>query len=122
MDTLEVAKKLVAFCQQGTPRQAMEALYAGNVVSVEPPGAPELAPGLEGKEKARAKFDRWEETMEVHQFVATGPYVSRDKFVVQFEIDAVEKKSGERTKMSEVGIYTVENGKISREEFLPMAE
>jgi hypothetical protein len=39
--------------------------------------------------------------------------------VVQYDADVADKKTNERRKMSEVGIYTVKNGKIVREEFLP---
>ncbi len=37
-------------------------------------------------------------------------------------IDVTDKASGKRAKKSELGIYTVKDGKIVREEFLPHAE
>jgi hypothetical protein len=39
--------------------------------------------------------------------------------VVQYDADVSDKKTKERRKMSEVGVYTVKDGKIVREEFLP---
>jgi hypothetical protein len=42
--------------------------------------------------------------------------------VVQYDIDVTDKNSKKRIQMSEVGVYTVKDGKIVREEFLPMAE
>ena len=57
--------------------------------------------------------------MEVHSFKADGPFVAHDRFVVQYDADVTEKESNERRKISEVGVYTVKNGKIVREEFLP---
>jgi hypothetical protein len=41
---------------------------------------------------------------------------------VQFDIDVTEKASNKRMQMSEVGIYTVKDGKVAREEFLPLAQ
>jgi hypothetical protein len=57
--------------------------------------------------------------MEVHSFDAHGPFVAHDRFVVQFDADVTDKQSKERRQMSEVGVYTVKDGKIVREEFLP---
>jgi hypothetical protein len=42
-------------------------------------------------------------------------------FVVQYDADVSDKKSKQRRQLSEVGVYTVKNGKIVREEFLPRA-
>jgi hypothetical protein len=39
--------------------------------------------------------------------------------VVQYDADVTDKKSKKRFELSEVGVYTVKNGKIVREEFLP---
>jgi hypothetical protein len=39
---------------------------------------------------------------------------------VRFDVDVTDKNSGERFQGSEVGIYTVKDGKVVREEFLPM--
>ena len=57
--------------------------------------------------------------MEVHSFTAKGPFVAHDRFVVQYDADVTEKNSKKRFQLSEIGVYTVKNGKIVREEFLP---
>ena len=41
------------------------------------------------------------------------------RFVVQYDADVTDKNSKKRFQLSEVGVYTVKNGKIVREEFLP---
>jgi hypothetical protein len=38
---------------------------------------------------------------------------------VQYDADVPDKNSKKRMQLSEVGVYTVKNGKIVREEFLP---
>jgi hypothetical protein len=40
---------------------------------------------------------------------------------VQYDIDVTDRNSKKRMQMSEVGVYTVKDGKIVREEFLPLA-
>ena len=60
--------------------------------------------------------------MEVHDSKISGPFVAGDTFVVRFDIDATDKNSKKRMQMSEVGIYTVKDGKVAREEFLPLAQ
>ena len=57
--------------------------------------------------------------MQVHSFEASGSFVAHDRFVVQYDADVTDKNSKKRTQSSEVGVYTVKNGKIVREQFLP---
>lgn len=122
MNTEEVAKKLVQMCEKGEYRGAVETLYAQDVVSVEAHEMPAMPAEMRGLEQVLGKTDWWEKNMEVHDGKVSGPFVARDQFVVRFDIDATDKNSGKRQKMSEVGIYTVKNGKVAREEFLPLSE
>ena len=48
MDTMQIAHKLVALCKEGKNREALDTLFAEDVVSVEagaPPGMDREAPG-----------------------------------------------------------------------------
>jgi hypothetical protein len=38
---------------------------------------------------------------------------------VQYDADVSDKNTKQQHKITEVGVYTVKNGKIVREEFLP---
>jgi hypothetical protein len=122
MNTEEVANKLVELCRKADFRGAMESLYAKDIVSVEAHEMENMPSEMRGIDQVRGKTDWWEKNMEVHSAKIGGPFVARDTFVVQFDIDATDKNSKERTQMSEVGIYTVKDGKIAREEFLPLAQ
>src|SRR5438874_1018847 len=82
------------------------------VVSVEAYSAGGGSPETRGKEGVRGKIDWWVNAMEVHRFDAEQPFVGHDRFVVQFDAEVSDKKSKERRKLSEVGVYTVKNGKI----------
>jgi SnoaL-like protein len=122
MNTEEVANKLVELCRKGGFREAMESLYAKDIVSVEAHEMENMPAEMRGIDQVRGKTDWWEKNMEVHSAKIGGPFVARDTFVVQFDIDATDKSSKERMQMSEVGIYTVKDGKVAREEFLPLAQ
>ena len=116
MDTREVAGKVVEFVRKQAWYEALDALYDDNVVSVEA-----TAPESRGKEAVRGKIDWWVNAMEVHRFKASQPFVANDRFVLQYDADITEKESKTRRQLCEVGVYTVKNGKIIREEFLPRA-
>jgi hypothetical protein len=121
MNTEEVAAKLVDLCRKGEWMNAIDTLYASDIVSVEAHEMENMPAEMRGLDQVRGKTKWWEENMEVHSAKVSGPFVARDTFVVQFDVDVTEKASKKRSQMSEVGIYTVKEGKVAREEFLPLA-
>jgi hypothetical protein len=121
MNTEEVAAKLVDLCRKGEWMNAIDTLYASDIVSVEAHEMENMPAEMRGLDQVRGKTKWWEENMEVHSAKISGPFVARDTFVVQFDVDVTEKASKKRSQMSEVGIYTVKEGKVAREEFLPLA-
>jgi hypothetical protein len=122
MNTEEVAKKLVELCRNGEWRKALDELYGKDIVSVEAHEMENMPAEMRGIDQVRGKTDWWEKNMEVHSAKVSGPFVARDTFVVQFDIDVTDKASKKRMQMSEVGIYAVKDGKVAREEFLPLAQ
>jgi hypothetical protein len=122
MNTEEVAKKLVEHCRKGEWMQAVNDLYAKDIVSVEPREMENMPAEMRGIDQVRGKTEWWEKNMEVHSAKVTGPFVARDTFVVQFDVDVTERASKKRMQMSEVGIYKVKDGTVTREEFLPLAQ
>src|SRR5499427_10806022 len=119
MSTEEVANKVVELTRKQAWYEALD-LYDDNVVSVEASGMGGGSPETRGKQGVRGKVDWWVNAMEVHSFDSHGPFVGHDRFVVQFNADVSDKNTKERRQLSEVGVYTVKNGKIIREEFLPL--
>ena len=114
MTTEEVAKKVVELVRKQAWHEALDTLYDKEIVSVEA-----TAPESRGKEAVCGKIDWWVNAMEVHSFKASEPFVAHDRFVVQYDADVTEKESKQRRQISEIGVYTVKDGKIVREEFLP---
>ena len=122
MKTEEVAKRVVELVRKQAWYEALDALYDNDVVSVEAPSMSGESPETRGKEGVRRKIDWWVTAMDVHSFNASEPFVAHDRFVVQYDADVTDKSSKQRRQLSEVGVYTVKNGKIVREEFLPRVE
>jgi ketosteroid isomerase-like protein len=122
MSTEEVAKKLAEYCRKSEWMKAIDDLYAKDIVSVEAQAMENMPAEMRGIDQVRGKTEWWEKNMEVHSAKVTGPFVARDTFVVQFDVDVTDKASKKRMQMSEVGIYTVKDGKVAREEFLPLAQ
>ena len=118
MTVKEIGKKLVAFCRAGKNMDSINTLYAENVESVEaapPPGGERVSKGIAA---VRGKNEWWEANHEVHSAEVDGPWPHGDeKFAVRFSYDVTVKQSGQRINMDEIAVFTVEGGKIVREEF-----
>jgi hypothetical protein len=119
MNTQEVAEKVVELVRKQAWHEALDTLYDKDIVSVEASASEGESVEKRGIDQVRGKIDWWLNAMEVHSFTAKGPFVAHDRFVVQYDADVTEKNSKKRFQLSEVGVYTVKNGKIVREEFLP---
>ena len=115
--TLEIGRKYVALVKEGKNETILEELFTKDAVSVEagaPPGQDRTAKGLEA---IRGKSKWWRENHTVHSAELFGPYPHDDRFAVRFFYEVTHKPSGKRFPMDEVGLFTVSNGKIIREEF-----
>jgi hypothetical protein len=119
MNTQEVGNKVVELTRKQAWREAIDSLYAKDIVSVEARANEGGSFESRGIEAVLGKTDWWEKNMEVHSVKVSGPFVAHDRFVVQYDVDMTDKNSKERMQLSEVGVYTVKDGKIAREEFLP---
>lgn len=117
MSTAEVAKGLVDLCRQGKYMGAIEKYYSDKIVSVESAEFPGMPAEMKGIEAIKGKTKHFEENNEIHSAEVKGPFVGENQFAVQFKLDVTQKPSGKRMKMDEVGLYTVEGGKIVHEHF-----
>ena len=121
MNTQEVANKVVELTRKQAWKEALDTLYSKDIVSVEARAMESGSPESRGIGAVRAKTDWWVNNMQVHSAKVSGPFVAHDRFVVQYDMDVTDKNSKKRMQLSEVGVYTVKDGKIVREEFLPYA-
>jgi ketosteroid isomerase-like protein len=114
----EIGVKLVGFCKEGKNEAAIRELYADDVVSVEAGAPPQGEREMRGKEAVLGKTQWWTDNHEVHGGTVEGPFPhGDDRFAVRFQYDVTFKPASRRMTMDEVAVYTVEDGKITREEF-----
>jgi ketosteroid isomerase-like protein len=117
MTVKEISNRYVALCKEGKYGACLDELFSKDAVSVEawtPPGTDPVASGIAA---IRAKGEWWMNNHEVHSGEVFGPYPNGDRFMVRFVLDVTNKPTNRRMKMDEIGLFTVENGKIVREEF-----
>ncbi len=118
--TFEVGQQLVELCRQGKNLEAVDTLYASNIVSLDVHGDATIPARMEGIDAIRKKNQWWLANHEIHSFDVKGPWPHGDRFVVMMKFDVTSKAgpmAGQRMQMEEAGLYTVKDGKIVQEEY-----
>ena len=118
-DLVKLGRVFVQAMQSGRGIMQVDEIYAENAESVEavvPPGRDVRI--TKGSGAIKAKREDWIATHEIQRLDADGPYVHPpNRFAVRFEVEVTQKTTGRKMTLREVAIYTVEDGKIVREEF-----
>jgi hypothetical protein len=116
MTTQEVAKRFYDLAQQGKWEQIQNELFSQDAKSIEPPG-PEGLTTVQGLDKIKEKGKQWEKMIqETHGGYCNEPQVAGRYFACAMGVDATMKGQG-RTKMDEIALYEVKDGKIISEQF-----
>ncbi len=116
MTTQEVANRLVELCRTGQHEQAVQELYAPDIVSVEPEGAPNrMVTGLSAIAEKSKKFESMIE--KVNKSSVSDPIVAENFFSCNMLMNIQMKGAPVAIDMDEICVYTVHQGKIVREEF-----
>ncbi len=109
----EIGARICAAFNAGTGDEVAQAFWSEDIQSIEGMGK-----SFNGRASAIAKGEQWMAENEVLGAAAEGPYVGATGFALKFTMDVKNKASGQTTRMTEVGVYTVRNGKIVCEEFM----
>lgn len=116
MTTQEVANRLVELCREGKYEQAVKELYSPDIVSVEPEGVPDRI--VKGLDAIAKKGERFESMLEkINSSVVSDPIVAENFFSFGMYMNVVMKGMSHAIDMDEVCVYTVNNGKVVKEEF-----
>jgi hypothetical protein len=108
-----VAGKFVELCNQGKNFDVMRTMYAPDIVSVEGGGEETI-----GQQPVIHKSEVWQANNDIHGEKVRGPFFNgRNQFAVHFTFDITRKAMGQRVTIEEVGVYTVNDDKITREQF-----
>ena len=115
MSLQTVAQQFVELCRNGKNFDVMHALYSPTIVSVEGDGKETAGQGPVIK-----KSEDWVADKTFHGETVAGPFyngANADQFAVYFTLDVTPKATGQRITLEEVGVYTVKNDQITREQF-----
>ena len=121
MSLKNLAHRFVDLCNQGKNFDVMEEMYAPDIVSVEASGE-EVA----GKRPVIEKSRRWQANNAISAERVLGPFFdtangagdrSSGQFAVHFSVDVTPKSTGRPVTLDEIGVYTVTNDQITREQF-----
>jgi len=119
MSVRTVAAKFMDLCNRGKHFEFMHTFYAPEMISVEGSGVETV-----GKAAVIRKSEIFQGNNAIEGQDLRGPFFSGDadatsgRFAVYTSIEFTPKAGGPRAKHEEVGLYTVKNDKVTREEFL----
>lgn len=71
-----------------------------------------------GRGALEEKHREWHGANEVLRCTVRGPFVGGSGFSLFFGLEIRDRASGDVIKADEIAVYTVENGKVVREEFM----
>ncbi|MBX7185574.1 MAG: nuclear transport factor 2 family protein [Vicinamibacteria bacterium] len=120
MTTKEIADQLVALCRAGRNIEAVDTLLSADVVSVEARGDETMPAQMSGRDVIRGKNQWWLDNHKIHSAEVKGPFPNGDRFAVIYNFvvtPVVGPMAGKKMRMEEVALYTVADGKVTREEF-----
>lgn len=109
----QLGSELVTLFNQGKADDWIQKVWSPKVRSIEGDGMTFVSP-----KKVLEKWAWWMARTEVLGCTAEGPYVGATGFAVKYAMHTKDKESGKEQRMSEVAVYTVQDGKIVQEEFM----
>lgn len=116
MTTQQVAERFLELAKQNDWTGIQSELFSDDAESIEP----EHAVGLEyakGKEAIKKKGEDFGAAIEeMHSAFCTDPVVGGNHFSVGMGMDVTMRGAG-RTKLDEIAVYEVKDGKITKEQF-----
>lgn len=116
MTTQQIAERLVELCTKGEFEAAQKELYATDATSTEPFATPEFEKETKGLDAILKKGQKFESMVEeMHSMHMAAPIVACNSFAAIMRMDVT--MGGKRTKMSELCVYEVKDGKIVSEVF-----
>ncbi|UUV05477.1 MULTISPECIES: nuclear transport factor 2 family protein [Ruegeria] len=116
---VEIGRAFVQAMRDRNGLASVDEMYAENAQSIEAVVPPVRQFRItKGRDAIKAKREDWLKTHEILTLTADGPFVHPpNRFGVRFNAEVVQKDTGQRMNLSEIAIYSVEDGKIVLEEF-----
>ena len=117
MTTIDIGKEAAALCRQGKNQELIDRFYSSNIESVEACAVPGMDQIQRGIHAVKGKNRWWVDNHEIHGGTVEGPYPNGDRFILRFTYDVTPKHTEKRMTLDETSLYTVQDGKIAKEEF-----
>lgn len=116
----EIAHGCIALWNAGNHSEAYRRYYAEDAEKVEPTALGEYGNSLKGLDNLIAHEEMIQGGIATVNavYVAEGPFIGASGFSVVIKSDFTMNDTGIRFIFREVGVFTVKNGKIVREEYL----
>lgn len=116
---IEIGHALVSSMQDRRGIASIDELYAESAQSIEAVVPPNRDVRIaSGRGAIQAKREDWLKSHEILGLEADGPYVHPpNRFGVRFQAKIKQKATGQNMTLCELAIYSVEDGKIVKEEF-----
>jgi hypothetical protein len=115
MTTTEIANRLVELCKTGQNHVAYQELFAEDAIAIEPDSAP--VKQTQGLSNLLAKMEVFRGMIkEFHGSGISEPLVAGNFFSLTMWMETTSQ-DGNRSKMEEVCVYEVKDGKIVKEIF-----
>lgn len=116
---VEIGRAFVQAMRDRNGIASVDEMYSENAQSIEAVVPPVRQFRIaKGREAIKAKREDWLLTHEIKELHADGPFVHPpNRFGVRFNAEVVQKETGQHMTLSEIAIYSVEEGKIVLEEF-----
>ena len=116
MTTQEIADRFNELSKQGNWQQIQDELFSDDAKSVEPPHSQGLQ-SVQGRQALKEKGEQFQSMVEeMHGGYSSEPVVGGNHFAVAMGMDVTMKGMG-RSKMDEIAVYEVKDGKIVQEQF-----
>lgn len=116
MTTKEIANRLSELFKEGKFDEAQNEFFSDDAKSIEPEGIPGLQ-SVEGLDNIRKKGQDFNSMVEeMHGGYTSEPLVAGNYIAFAMGMDVTMKGQG-RTKMDEIALYEVRDGKIVKEQF-----
>jgi hypothetical protein len=117
MTTQQIANRLVELCRKGDFEKAQKELFSDDAKSVEPVASAGFDKETKGLKAIIEKGHQFQKMVkEIHGITISDPVVAGNAFAVTLEMDTTMNE-GKRSKMAEVCVYEVKEGKIVLEQF-----
>ena len=116
MNTQEIAEQLVTMCREGKVEEAKAALFADNIISIEPYEGilPKESKGMDAIKKKAELFISMAENF--YGDIISDPVIAGDYFSISWQSDIQMKGEARKTNI-ELCVYKTKAGKIISEQF-----